>query len=138
MPTPQHRSPTSGSIKKDASIDEPNKLKDKKESKKGKVELVQETTSDAKKEKKKEKKEKEPKEKKSKKKTALKNDSIDLLISTDQNHKRSESDYNELLSPEHENVPANNQPELESNNKVAEVLVFACASLIFRIYREIF
>lgn len=132
MPTPQHRSPTSNSLKKEA--DEPNKLKDKKASKK---EAGLKTTADTKEatkeegesekrgEKKKEKKEKGKKEKSSKKKSsAQKNDSIDLLISIDaNNHKRSESDYNELLSPEHEHVPTvnSNSNEDAMNAKVAKV-----------------
>lgn len=98
-----------------------NKLKDKpkKEQAKTIVEPVEE-----KKEKKEKKDKKEKKEKKEKKKATLKTDSIDLLISTDQNHQRSEADYNELLSPDHENLPAINSTETNINQKIQNVISF--------------
>lgn len=114
LPTLQHRSPTSGSLKT-AVPEDVNKLKDKKESSKKK--------STAEKEEKKDKK-----EKKSSKKTlkSHKNDSIDLLVSINPQRTRSEDDYNELLSPEHEQMPSLTQNE---TNKVTDVLL-----LIFTLF----
>ena len=81
-------------------------------------------SSEEKKEKKKEKKEKKEKSTSKKGKSVNKNDSIDLLISIDaNNHKRSESDYNELLSPDHEQNPTIVNNNTNSNEVVNAKIV---------------
>lgn len=149
LPVPTHRSPTSNSINTD---DKKNKLSSKKVDKaelkaEGKSKKEEKSSS---KEKRKEngektsskekssaaaaassaKEAKKDKKKSSSSKSNKKSnsDSIDLLISTDQ-APRSEQDYNELLSPEHESLPA--EPAHSTNEQTKPTVIYHLSTVIF-------
>jgi outer membrane biosynthesis protein TonB len=118
LPTPTHRSPTSNSLKSESAA--VAKLNSKKaETKTSEPKAAAEKTSESSKKpaKKEKSKEKSKHSSKSKKKSTA-SDSIDLLISTEQ-QPRSEKDYNELVSPEHE-LAAGGSNGTEQQNEAAK------------------
>ena len=129
LPVATHRSPTSA----------PNKTieNETKETKK-KKEKSEKEEKKSKKEDKKEKKSSSKKEKKSKGDTN--NNNMDLLTSND-NQTRTENEYNELLSPEHESKPIvqnlsntnlNSENNVRNSNKCSRLKV----NNTFFIYRK--